>query len=331
MLEKIKSVKSLDELQALHSETFGKNGTMTARLKEMKNLPEAERAALNAEKEKLQTAFKERQEQIENETMLAALEGQRLDATESGASSEEPVVGRIHPLTQSYQEICGIWRAMGYDVAFGPEIESDWYNFAALNVPETHPARDMQDTFFIEGTKNLLRTQDTAVSAREMEKRKGGAFKVIAPGATYRRDLDATHAPSFRQVDWAAVDESGKLTLSDLISDIKTFLVNFFGTDDIAIRLRPSYFPFTEPSLELDMQWDRATGKPAKSGGDWLELGGMGMLHPNVLENCGIDPSKFQGFAGAIGWERVAMLKYGINDIRKFYEGDIRWLKTFGF
>jgi phenylalanyl-tRNA synthetase alpha chain len=325
MLDKIKEITNLDELQKLHSDTFGKNGTMTARLKEMKNLSEPERAALNEEKEKLQSAFRERQEQIEYDVMMSALAKDKIDATRSPAPEQ---IGKIHPLTQILKDIGRVFQSMGYSLASGPEIEDDWHNFTALNVPPYHPAREMQDTFFIEGTENLLRTHTSNVQIRAMTEN-GVPVKIFGPGAVYRRDLDATHAPTFYQYEGLVIDKD--ITLQNLISDIKIYLERIFESKDISLRIRPSYFPFTEPSIEYDMQWDAKTGRPSNDSGVWLEMGGAGMVHPNVLKNCGVDPDKYQGFAFGPGMERLAMLKYGLNDIRKFYDGDIRWLNAKGF
>ena len=306
MLEQIKKIDNLDDLQKLYGETFGKNGTMTARLKEMKSLNDTERAALNIEKEELTAAFKTRQTELEDAAMMSALAVEKIDMTRTPA----PVhAGRIHPLARAYGEISTVFATMGYDRASGPEIEDDWYNFTALNMLPNHPARDMQDTFFIEGG-NVMRTQTSDIQIREMEKR-GAPIKIFSPGAVYRREMDATHFPTFSQVEGLYIDTD--ITMTDLITDIKIFLSRFFERD-AKIRVRPSYFPFTEPSIEFDMDWN----------GKWLELGGAGMVHPNVLKNAGVDATKFQGFAFGLGIDRLAMLKYGINDGRKFYDGDIR-------
>lgn len=326
MINKIKQIENLEELQKLYSETFSKNGTMTARLKKMKDLSETERAALNKEKEELQAAFKLRQEEIENEVMLASLITEKIDVTRS---CEPEQSGRIHPLTQIWKDVSTVFQSMGYEMVDGPQIEDDFHNFTALNVPLHHPARDMQDTFFIEGTdNNLLRGHTTTVTIREMVSRGDGA-KTFTLGATYRRDEDATHSPMFHQYDGVVLGKN--MTLATLVADIKTYMRLVFQTDDIALRIRPSYFPFTEPSIEFDIQWDKKTGCPVKSGGTWLEMGGAGVLHPNVIRACGMDPDKVQGFAFGPGLDRLAMLKYGLNDLRKFFDGDIRWLKAKGF
>ena len=317
MLEQIKNTNDLDALQKLYSDTFGKNGALTERLKKMRELSDADRTALNIEKEQLQAAFKNRQAEIENEKMMAALSDHRLDAAAESAAPAAAAAGKIHPLTQALAEISAAFESMGYRRADGPEIEDDWHNFTALNTPAYHPARDMQDTFFIDGTKNVMRTQTSAVQIREME-RIGAPIKIFVPGMTYRRDMDATHSPQFRQIEGLWVDES--VTLANLIEDIQMFCSLFFGRE-IEIRLRPSYFPFTEPSVEFDMKW----------GDAWLEMGGAGMVHPAVLENCKIDSKKYQGFAFGLGWERLAMVKYGVDHIKKFYDGDARWLANEGF
>jgi phenylalanyl-tRNA synthetase alpha chain len=326
MLEQIKEINSLAELQSLYSATFGKNGAMTARLKDMKNLDNDARAALNRENTELREAFKIRQIEIEDAILTESLARARLDAAAKTPDHETHFAGKLHPLTQSLAEISAIFESMGYGLRFGPEIEDDWHNFTALNTPPHHPARDMQDTFFVAGG-NVLRTQTSAVQIRSMET-EGVPIKIFCPGVTYRREMDATHFPMFRQIEGLFIDKN--ITLSDLINDLKQFFQAYFGAADLALRIRPSYFPFTEPSVEYDMQCNKKTGKIGV-GKDWVEMGGAGMVHPNVLKNCGIDPDVYQGFAFGFGWERVAMLKYGLPDGRKFFEGDIRWLKNNGF
>lgn len=326
MLEQIKNINNLDELQALYTATFGKTGTMTARLKQMRDLSNEERAKLNTENTELREAFRVRQNDIEYEVMMTGLRNQKLDATDSYELGGELSRGKMHPLTQALSEISGIFESMGYGLRTGPEIEDDWHNFTALNTPMHHPARDMQDTFFVAGG-NVLRTQTSAVQIRTMET-EGVPIKIFCPGATYRKEMDATHFPMFRQIEGLFIDKD--VTLSDLVNDVKLFFQTYFGVDDMNLRIRPSYFPFTEPSVEFDLQWDRKTGQVG-TGGDWLEMGGAGMVHPNVLRNSGVDPDVYQGFAFGFGWERIAMLKYGLPDGRKFFEGDVRWLLNEGF
>lgn len=315
MQEQIKNIDSLEELQALYTATFGKNGTMTARLKEMKNLDNDARAQLNKENAALRELFKTRQAELENAVMMAALQCQRLDATLSPLPENR---GTLHPLTQGLSEISSILESFGYTVWTGAEIEDDWHNFTALNTPAHHPARDMQDTFFLENG-NVMRTQTSAIQIRSMEKC-GVPIKMFGIGATYRKEMDATHSPMFHQIEGLYIDKN--VTMSDLIGDISEFLKRFFEIDNVQLRIRPSYFPFTEPSIEIDMKWH---------GDRWLEIMGAGMVHPNVLRNCGINPDEYQGFAFGFGWDRLVMLKYGLNDIRKFYDGDVRWLENYGF
>lgn len=315
MQDKIKNINTLEELQVLYTETFGKNGTMTAKLKEMKNLDNDARAALNLENQKLRELFKTRQTEIENAVLMAGLQKQKLDVSLNPMPENR---GTLHPMTQSLSEISQILESFGYKMYTGPEIEDDWHNFTALNTPMHHPARDMQDSFFLEN-KNVLRTQTSAIQIRAME-RDGVPIKMFGVGVTYRKEMDATHSPMFGQIEGLYVDRN--VTMSDLLADVRAFLSRFFGIDDIELRIRPSYFPFTDPSIEIDMKW---------RNGKWLELMGAGMVHPNVLRNCGINPDEYQGFAFGFGWDRLAMLKYGLNDIRQFYDSDIRWLKSAGF
>ena len=315
MQDKIKNINTLEELQVLYTETFGKNGTMTAKLKEMKNLDNDARAALNLENQKLRELFKTRQTEIENAVLMAGLQKQKLDVSLNPMPENR---GTLHPMTQSLSEISQILESFGYKMYTGPEIEDDWHNFTALNTPMHHPARDMQDSFFLEN-KNVLRTQTSAIQIRAME-RDGVPIKMFGVGVTYRKEMDATHSPMFGQIEGLYVDRN--VTMSDLLADVRAFLSRFFGIDDIELRIRPSYFPFTDPSIEIDMKW---------RNGKWPELMGAGMVHPNVLRNCGINPDEYQGFAFGFGWDRLAMLKYGLNDIRQFYDSDIRWLKSAGF
>ena len=313
MKDKIKNIKSLEELQALYTETFGKNGTMTQKLKNMANLSNEERAIVNAENAELRQLFKEKQTEIENAVLNAKLATEYVDVT---LDTEPENRGTLHPLTQSLKELSAIMESFGFTLCTGPEIEDDWHNFTALNTPEYHPARDMQDTFFLENG-NVMRTQTSAIQIRAMEQQ-GAPIKIFAIGSTYRKELDATHSCMFGQMEGLYVDKG--ITMSNLIGTLRALLSRFFERD-IEIRIRPSYFPFTEPSVEFDMKW----------GDKWLEMGGAGMVHPNVLKNCKINPDEYQGFAFGFGWDRMAMFKYGLDDLREFYNGDIRWLKNSGF
>ncbi len=315
MHEQIKNINTLEELQALYTATFGKNGTMTARLREMKNLDNDARAAINRENTELRELFKTRQAEIENAVLMAGLQKQKLDMS---LNPEPENRGTLHPLTQSLSEISAILESFGYTMHTGPEIEDDWHNFTALNTPLHHPARDMQDSFFL-SNGNVLRTQTSAIQIRAMES-ESVPIKMFGIGSTYRKEMDATHSPMFHQIEGLYIDKN--ITMSNLIADVRAFLSRFFGIDNIELRIRPSYFPFTDPSIEIDLKW---------RGNKWLEIMGAGMVHPNVLRNCGINPDEYQGFAFGFGWDRLAMLKYGLNDIRQFYDSDVRWLKSAGF
>ena len=315
MHEQIKNINTLEELQSLYTATFGKNGTMTMRLRDMKNLDNDARAALNLENQALRELFKTRQTEIENAVLMAGLQKQKLDVSLNPLPENR---GTLHPLTQSLSEISSILESFGYTMHTGPSIEDDWHNFTALNTPLHHPARDMQDSFFLPNG-NVLRTQTSAIQIRAMEA-DGVPIKMFGIGSKYRKEMDATHIPMFHQIEGLYIDKN--ITMTDLIADIRAFLSRYFGFDDIELRIRPSYFPFTDPSIEVDMKW---------KNGKWLEIMGAGMVHPNVLRNCNIDPDTYQGFAFGFGWDRLAMLKYGLNDIRQFYDNDVRWLKSAGF
>ena len=250
--------------------------------------------------------------EIEEADMMARLSAQKLDATLNPMPESR---GGLHPQTRALADISKILESFGYTMRIGPEVEDDWHNFTALNTPEYHPARDMQDSFFLLNG-NVLRTQTSAIQIHSMEEL-GVPIKIFGIGATYRKEMDATHAPMFHQIEGLYIDKN--ITMSNLIGDVKAFLQRFFEIDDVKLRIRPSYFPFTEPSIEIDLLWQ---------GKKWLEIMGAGMVHPNVLRNCGINPDEYQGFAFGFGWDRLAMLKYGLNDIRQFYDGDIRWLEN---
>ena len=314
MKEKIKNTKSLEELQKLYSDTFGKNGTMTAKLKTMATLSNEERAAINAENTELRGLFRDKQNELELAALNAKLATEYVDVTLDAQPENR---GTLHPLTQSLKEIGFVLESLGFTMWVGPEIEDDWHNFTALNTPEYHPARDMQDTFFLENG-NVMRTQTSSIQIRAMEKI-GVPIKMFGVGRTYRKEMDATHSPMFGQIEGLYIDKN--ITITDLVGTMRTLLSKFFERD-INISIRPSYFPFTEPSIEIDMEWEK---------GKWLEIAGAGMVHPNVLKNCNINPDEYQGFAFGFGWDRMAMLKYGLDDIRPFYNGDVRWLKNKGF
>ncbi len=316
MQEQIKNVNSLEELQSLYTSVFGKNGSMTMRLKEMSKMEPSARAELNKENTALREAFKIRQTELETAALNQKLKTEFVDVTLDIAPKN---CGTIHPLTQTLLQIGTILESLGFEMWTGPEVEDDWHNFTALNTPSYHPARDMQDSFFLDNG-NVLRTQTSAIQIRAMETH-GVPIKMFGVGRTYRKEMDATHSPMFGQIEGLYVDKiDTHITMSDLVATIRTMLERFFEKK-LEMRIRPSYFPFTEPSIEIDIKW----------GDKWLEIMGAGMVHPNVLRNCGVNPDEYQGFAFGFGWDRLAMLKFGLNDIRQFYDGDVRWLKNSGF
>ena len=273
MKDKIKNTTSLDELQALYTETFGKNGTMTAKLKTMATLSNEGRAIVNAENTELRQLFRDKQTELENAALNAKLATEFVDVSLDAAPENQ---GTLHPLTQALKEISSILESFGYTLWTGPEIEDDWHNFTALNTPEYHPARDMQDSFFLENG-NVARTQTSSIQIRAMEKI-GAPIKMFGIGSTYRKEMDATHAPMFHQIEGLYVDKN--ITMSDLIATLRALLSRFFERE-IEIRIRPSYFPFTEPSVEFDMKWETVK---------WLAMGGESMVHPHILHNCNITP-----------------------------------------
>ena len=317
MLDKIKNTESLEELQSLYTATFGKTGTMTVRLREMSKMAPDERAELNKENTSLREAFKVRQTELEQAALMQKLKTEFVDVT---LDTEPKNHGTLHPLTETLAQIGSILESLGYTMWTGPEIEDDWHNFTSLNTPSYHPARDMQDSFFLDNG-NVLRTQTSAIQIRAMEQH-GVPIKMFGVGRTYRKEMDATHSPMFGQIEGLYVDKiDAHITMSDLVATIRTMLERYFERK-LEMRIRPSYFPFTEPSIEIDIKWN---------GDRWLEIAGAGMVHPNVLRNCGVNPDEYQGFAFGFGWDRIAMLKFGLNDIRQFYDGDVRWLKNSGF
>lgn len=320
-------------LEDIRVAALGKRGALTEMMKTLGNLPPDERkakgAALNAIKDELAASLETRRAELAKVELRKRLERERVDVTLSARPQAE---GRIHPTSQTIDEIVAIFSGMGFSVAKGPDVESDRNNFELLNFPPDHPAREMQDTFFlpqIGEEKRVLRTHTSPVQVRAMQSGKP-PVRIIAPGRTYRCDYDMTHTPMFHQVEGLVIDEATHM--GDLKGCLIAFLRAFFGIDDLPLRFRPSFFPFTEPSAEVDIGCSRKGGE-LKLGnyGDWLEIGGCGMVHPNVLKNCGIDPETYQGYAFGTGIERLAMLKYGIPDLRTFFEADIRWLKHYGF
>ena len=324
VLPAVESAKTLAELDAVRVGVVGKNGSLTAMMKEMGALSIEEKkvfgAAINAVKMQVMKAIEDKKSALEDAELNQKLQAESIDVTLPGRPQN---IGRIHPITQAIEESLTIFAQMGFDLAEGPDIEDDWHNFEALNLPKEHPARQMQATFFFDN-KNMLRTQTSGVQIRTMENQRP-PIKIVCPGRTYRRDYDATHTPMFHQIEGLVIDE--KTNLANLRSVLMEFFKLFFETDDVAFRFRTSYFPFTEPSYEMDLG-----GVMARNiGKEWLEMGGCGIVDPRVLKNCGIDPDKYQGFAFGIGLDRLAMMKYGIKDLRPMFEADMKWIKHYGF
>lgn len=333
ILAAIAAVHDAASMEDLRVSVLGKKGKLTELMKTLGNLaPEVRRergAALNLLKDEVAEKLQVRQQEIAAVELQKRLEQERIDVTLSARPQAD---GRIHPITQTIEEVVTIFASMGFSVAKGPDIESDYYNFTALNIPPDHPARQMQSSFYLpeqDGQPVVLRTQTSPVQIRTMQKQKP-PIRIIAPGRTYRCDYDMTHTPMFHQFEGLVLDEATHM--GHLKGCLLDFLRAFFGIADLPIRFRPSYFPFTEPSAEVDIGCSRKKGE-LKLGnyGDWLEIGGCGMVHPNVLRHGGIDPERYQGFAFGMGIERIAMLKYGIPDLRTFFEADTRWLKHYGF
>ena len=310
-------VSDLAQLDQVKARFLGKSGSLTELRKGLAAMPADERpkagARFNEVKDAIEQLLNARREAIQAEQLASKLAQERLDVTLPG---RDVAKGGLHPVTRTLERVTSLFRTMGFDVADGPEIETDFYNFTALNQPEDHPARSMHDTFYIEGQEHLLRTHTSPMQIHYMEKRQP-PIRVIAPGRVYRVDSDATHSPMFHQLEGLWVDEA--TTFSDLKGVVREFLRNFFEIEGLEVRFRPSYFPFTEPSAEIDMTF--------RDG--WLEIGGCGMVHPQVLRNVNIDPDVYQGFAFGMGLDRLAMLRYGVNDLRLFFEGDLRFLGQF--
>ena len=323
-------------LEAVRVAALGKSGSITALLKTLGALPPEERKTqgplINGLKDRVNAALSARRDVFKSLALEVRLNTESLDVTlpVREASAE---IGRVHPITQVIDELTAIFADMGFAVAEGPDIETEDYNFTKLNFPEDHPARDMQDTFFFnpkpDGSRLLLRTHTSPVQVRTMLSQKP-PIRVICPGRTYRSDSDQTHTPMFHQVEGLVIDRGSHLGQLKWI--LQDFCKAFFEVDHVKMRFRPSFFPFTEPSLEVDIQCRRDKGEIRfGEGHDWLEILGCGMVHPNVLKNCGLDPDEFQGFAWGMGIDRIAMLKYGMPDLRAFFEADVRWLSHYGF
>ena len=323
-------------LEAARVAALGKSGSVTALLKTLGTLSQEERKTqgplINGLKDRVNAALAARRDAFKSLALEARLNTESLDVTlpVREASAE---IGRVHPITQVTDELTAIFADMGFAVAEGPDIETEDYNFTKLNFPEDHPAREMHDTFFFnpkpDGSRLLLRTHTSPVQVRTMLTQKP-PIRVIIPGRTYRCDSDQTHTPMFHQVEGLVIDRNSHLGHLKWI--LQEFCKAFFEVDHVKMRFRPSFFPFTEPSLEVDIQCRRDKGEIRfGEGDDWLEILGCGMVHPNVMKNCGLDPDEFQGFAWGMGIDRVSMLKYGMPDLRAFFEADVRWLSHYGF
>jgi phenylalanyl-tRNA synthetase alpha chain len=354
LLARIEGAASIEAVEAIRVEALGKQGRITALLKSLGGMTPEERLvegpAIHALREGVTAAIGTRKAALERAALDAKLAAETLDMT---LPVDRTPPGSVHPVSQVLDELAEIFADLGFAVASGPEIEDDWHNFSALNIPETHPARAMHDTFYCKepstagggqsppsdgaglasaagrAARMLLRTHTSPVQIRTMLKDKP-PIRIIAPGRVYRSDSDATHTPMFHQIEGLVIDRG--ITLGHLKWTLETFLKAFFERDDIVLRLRSSYFPFTEPSVEVDVGYSIVNGKRVIGGSDgWLEVLGSGMVHRKVIEACGLDPSEWQGFAFGTGVDRLAMLKYGMDDLRAFFDGDLRWLRHYGF
>jgi len=341
-IEAANDLKALDEVRV---DALGKKGRVTALMKTLGGMSPEERKEkgpkLNALKDEIAALIERQEAALKKQELDARLASETLDVT---LSARPQPLGKIHPISQTIEEMVNIFGAMGFKVAEGPDIEDDWHNFTALNFPPGHPAREMQDTFFLpddleeqkeELRKKVLRTHTSSVQIRHMENNKP-PHKIICFGRTYRSDYDMTHTPMFHQMEALFIDKD--VTMGHLKGCLEDFVRAFFGIEDLPVRFRPSFFPFTEPSAEVDIGYVKnkdGSIKLGKAEGDaeqkWMEILGSGMVHPNVLKNCGVDSDVYQGFAFGCGIERLAMLKYGIPDLRTFFEGDVRWLEHYGF
>jgi len=316
-LASLAAITDAAALEQAKARYLGRAGALTDLQKSLGKLPAAERPAMgarfNAAKAQIEAALQAQRELIQSRKLGAQLAQEALDVTLPGRG---PGRGGPHPVTRTLERIEQLFHSLGFEVADGPEIETDYYNFTALNQPENHPARSMHDTFYLDDGKHLLRTHTSPIQIRYMETHRP-PIKIIAPGRVYRVDSDATHSPMFHQIEGLWIDEH--VSFADLKGVVVDFLRRFFERDDLKVRFRPSFFPFTEPSAEIDMSF----------GDGWLELGGCGMVHPNVLANVNIDSEQYQGFAFGLGPDRLTMLKYGVDDLRLFFENDLRFLRQF--
>jgi phenylalanyl-tRNA synthetase alpha chain len=339
-LAAIAAADTADAVEAIRIAALGKQGWVSALLKTLGAMTPEQRQSegprIHAAREQVTAALAERKAALENAALDARLAAETIDLSLPAQAIPR---GTVHPVSQVMDELAEIFADMGFAVASGPEIEDDWHNFTALNMPETHPARAMHDTFYFpernaEGREMLLRTHTSPVQIRSMLEQ-GAPLRIIAPGRVYRSDSDATHTPMFHQIEGLVIDKG--IHLGHLKWTLETFLKAFFERDDIVLRLRPSYFPFTEPSVEVDVGFALDNGRRVLGGsGDepghaWMELLGSGMVNRRVIEMSGLDPDEWQGFAFGVGVDRLAMLKYGMDDLRAFFDGDVRWLRHYGF
>ncbi|WP_242414940.1 phenylalanine--tRNA ligase subunit alpha [Sphingomonas panni] len=364
LLAAIDASAGIDALEAVRVHALGKQGAVTGLLKTLGSLSPEERQTvapgIHALREAVTTAIGARKADLEARALAAKLAGERVDLT---LPADRIAPGGVHPVSQVMDELAEIFADLGFAVATGPEIEDDWHNFTALNIPETHPARAMHDTFYAQrrspqgeetasaaggaeapsddggsatgaAERYVLRTHTSPVQIRTMMAQQP-PIRIIAPGRVYRSDSDATHTPMFHQIEGLVIDRG--IHMGHLKWTLETFLKAYFERDDIVLRLRPSYFPFTEPSAEVDIGYTLEKGRrvvggdPSKGNGGWMEVLGSGMVHPKVIAACGLDPDEWQGFAFGTGVDRLAMLKYGMDDLRPFFDGDLRWLKHYGF
>jgi phenylalanyl-tRNA synthetase alpha chain len=335
MLDRIAAAENLGDLEAVRVSALGKAGSITALLKSLGSMDAKTRATegpkIHALRDRVTGAIADRKAALQATELEGKLATEKIDLS---LPAPETVAGTVHPVSQVMDELAEIFADLGFSVAEGPEIETQWYNFTALNMPENHPARAMQDTFYLEPRApeeepRVLRTHTSPVQIRAGESL-GAPLYVIAPGRVYRSDSDATHTPMFHQVEGLVIDKA--ITLGHLKWTLETFLKAFFEREDVVLRMRPSYFPFTEPSAEVDVGWSMEKGRRVVGGREgWMEVLGSGMVHPRVIASMGLDPDEWQGFAFGCGIDRLAMLKYGMEDLRAFFDGDIRWLKHYGF
>ena len=334
LLAAVAAATDLAALEAVRLDALGKKGRISVQLKTLGGLEAELRKqtgqALNLVKDEVAEAISARQAELEADALSEQLANERVDIS---LPVQEPLAGGIHPLSRTMEEIAAIFADMGFSIAEGPDIETDFYNFTALNIPPEHPARQEHDTFYLRpdetGVRPVLRTHTSPVQIRTMQKI-APPIRIIVPGRTYRSDHDATHSPMFHQCEGLVIGEN--IHMGHLKGCLIDFCRAFFGVDDLPVRFRPSFFPFTEPSAEVDIGCRRIDGKlEIGAGDDWLEILGSGMVHPRVIENCGLNPDEVQGFAFGMGIERLAMLKYGIPDLRTFYDSDLRWLRHYGF